>query len=224
MDKFGYRMENWCAVVMLVAFFLPWVSFGPLGSYSGVQIHKIAQATETEESEKSECKRCFGIGAVNLFTKCAACNGRGYVTSTVTSTKAGSAALYFAYVIPLACVAILALAAKGKRPSKLILILTGAIPLGLLVLHLPKYGSDLFDLLGIGAWLTLLSGLGMLGAATGVIKPTAIQAVQQKIVQAVQQIVPPPPPPPPPPGADASGSPRSSTSQAHQRRGIPEEK
>gem|GEM_PF-5552939 len=45
------------------------------------------------------------------------------------------------------------------RPTKVLNVITGIVPLVMLMYFTSKMGSDLFQLLGVGAWLTIGCGV-----------------------------------------------------------------
>ena len=76
----------------------------------------------------------------------------------------GSAQLYLfylIYLIPAFALATLALNASGFN-SRLTSLLAGAMPLVLLAIAWAKAGNDLFRILGVGAWLSLIAGLALI--------------------------------------------------------------
>jgi hypothetical protein len=131
------KLEAWFAVVLIILFLLPWLSFGGL-SMSGLSM----------------------MGDLSKG---------GNVPFEVTM-------LNIAWLIPILSIATIVMAVMGMD-TKIVGIATGVVAilsfiLLFLVLNKLVEGSNqsALGLIGFGAYLTLLAGIGMIVAALGIIK------------------------------------------------------
>ena len=133
------KIENICAIVLLVAFFLPWLSIGGLISFSGYQLPNAAQGLNALASAFSE------------------------------SEPETNYAAYLVYLVPLVAIAVLAAdyLKSDEKTTRIISIVAGVIPVGGFIYAVTQVE---FSALAIGAFLTFLSGVGILLATFGVVK------------------------------------------------------
>ena len=121
------KISGILGVVLVVSFFLPWMSMGPI-SASGQAV----------------------VGLASMV----------------------NALAYAFYLIPLAGAALAFLEFSGKgtaEQQKQAELAAGAVTLLSLAYCLVEVGGDLFSGLGIGAYLTILAGIGSLLLGLGVI-------------------------------------------------------
>jgi hypothetical protein len=136
------------ALVIVVAFFLPWVNIGGIISVSGFD----------------------AIRAVNNLAEMAdALNGLGGNSSTMPDVSA----IYGLYLIPISAVGVVVADMRGANTKALSLI-AGALPILALLYALSKMGGDMFEGMGIGAYLTVGGGIGLLAAGLGLIRFQAV--------------------------------------------------
>jgi len=76
------------------------------------------------------------------------------------------------WLIPLFSIILIVMALTGKN-LKLIAALTGLLPIIGLLYGIVEVGGDLFQVLGIGVYSTILAGVALLLTALGVIKSTS---------------------------------------------------
>jgi hypothetical protein len=142
--KFMSKAENLCAVGLIVFFFFPWISIGGFISIAGYEIPDIAK----------------GLGQLAAMgSKTGKVDPQVYL-------------YYLIYLIPIFSVLtiILGIADKSTKATGLI---AGAVPIAALIYALSQTGSDTFEGMAIGAWLTLLTAIAMLLAVVGIIKMPA---------------------------------------------------
>ncbi|MCK5268934.1 MAG: hypothetical protein KAR07_12210 [Spirochaetes bacterium] len=147
--KFGERYENIFAVGLILAFFLPWISFGGFFSLNGLDMPRILG----------------GLGEI----------AKGFSDKKNVDTS-GTWIFYIFYLIPILSISYLVLTLKKNKNIKVISIITGLIPILGLIYALINYGSKVIHLLSIGGYLTILCGIGMHLAAFGIIKPKIKQS------------------------------------------------
>ena len=135
------RIENICAIVMVVAFFLPWVSGGGIISFAGYQLPNAAEMLTNLSAAFSE-------------------SGQGDTYYSV----------YLVYLVPLLAIGVLATdyLKSDEKVVHYVAIAAGAFPVVGFVIGLINTGS--LQGLGIGVWLTMLAAIVMLLATFGVIK------------------------------------------------------
>ena len=143
------KIENICAIVLLVAFFLPWVSVPIIGSYAGYQIP----------------------GAVTSFLEMSA----GLANFSFDDSNPEPAAVdvpfqvYLVYLIPLVAIAVLVAdyLKTDEKTTRIISIVAGVIPVSGFIYGVTQID---FSALALGAFLIFLSGVGILLATFGVVK------------------------------------------------------
>jgi len=143
------KIENICAIVLLVAFFLPWVSVPIIGSYAGYQIP----------------------GAVTSFLEMSA----GLANFSFDDPNPEPAAVdvpfqvYLVYLIPLVAIAVLVAdyLKTDEKTTRIISIVAGVIPVSGFIYGVTQID---FSALALGAFLIFLSGVGILLATFGVVK------------------------------------------------------
>jgi len=134
------KIENICAIIIIVAFFLPWVSLGFI-SFSGYDLPNLASFVNSFDAAFSE-------------------NGE----------SSGSAnSLYAVYLIPLLSISILFMEYLGKESKKLCLTAGTLNVVGFLYVLIFETEGDI-GMMGIGIWITVLASIVMLLAATGFLK------------------------------------------------------
>ena len=138
--KFSDRLENIFAVCLLVFFLFPWVSIF-IVSFNGFELPGIFR----------------NAGMLAGKMKGAAIPASGNV-------------FYILYMIPILSVTYLFFTLKMGRNIKAISITLGLIPSAVFLYALSQIGGKMLDVVGIGAWLSILSGIGMVLAALGVLK------------------------------------------------------
>ncbi len=152
--KFFSKIENFCAIGLLVFFFFPWLKIGDIVSVSltGYQIPDIAEHIAK------------GIGQFKGLL-----GGSG-------STDPRAFWYYLIYLIPVFSVVTIILGIMGKN-IKATGFLAGAVPIGWFIYALIKMGADLFKIMTIGAYLTLLCAIIMILAVVDIIN---IQGQERK--------------------------------------------
>jgi len=134
------KIENICAIIIIVAFFLPWVSLGFI-SFSGYDLPNLASFVNSFDAAFSE-------------------NGE----------SSGSAnSLYAVYLIPLLSISILFMEYLGKESKKLCLTAGTLNVVGFLYVLIFETEGDI-GMMGIGIWITVLASVVMLLAAAGYLK------------------------------------------------------
>ena len=134
------KIENICAIVLIVAFFLPWLSFGGMFSVAGYELPNAAE----------------GINAL-----AAAFSESGKVDTNYS--------VYLVYLVPLLAVGVLATdyLKSDEKVAHYVAIAAGVFPiLGFLSLVI----ENGMEGLAIGIYLTVVAAIVMLLAAFGVIK------------------------------------------------------
>tara|TARA_A100001234_G_C12472146_1_gene319786 strand:+ start:164 stop:607 length:444 start_codon:yes stop_codon:yes gene_type:complete len=135
------KIENICAIVLLVAFFLPWVSFFGM-SVSGYSIPGIAS----------------GLGQFGsaMSGEAASVPWQVYLVYLVPLTAIGVLVTDFLKT--------------DENIARIVSILAGVVPLAGVIYMLIESGGELFSYLGFGAYLTILAAIGMLLATFGIVK------------------------------------------------------
>tara|TARA_B100001029_G_scaffold88095_1_gene72250 strand:- start:10807 stop:11238 length:432 start_codon:yes stop_codon:yes gene_type:complete len=135
------RIENICAIVMVVAFFLPWVSGGGMFSFAGYQLPNAAEMLTNLSAAFSE-------------------SGQGDTYYSV----------YLVYLVPLLAIGVLATdyLKSDEKVAHYAAIAAGVFPVVGFLIGLINTGS--LQGLAIGVWLTMLAAIVMLLATFGVIK------------------------------------------------------
>jgi hypothetical protein len=145
--------ENLCAVGLVLAFLLPWVSIGGFFTIAGYKIPDIVRALS-------------GLGS--------ALQGMmGQPGEATASTPAWAYLLYLLYLIPLLAILFL-VRASNDQPRKGIGIVASLLPLATFAFVIIKGGTDVFKGLGIGAYLTIACAIGLLVFS---LKPSEAAAV-----------------------------------------------
>ena len=145
--KFFSKVENYCAIGLLVFFFLPWLKIGDRLSISlkGYEIPDIAEHIGK------------GIGQFKGLL-----GGSGNTDPRVFW-------YYLIYLIPVFSVITIILGVMGKN-VKATGFLAAAVPIGWFIYALIKMGTDLFKIMTFGAYLTLLCAIIMILAVVELIK------------------------------------------------------
>ena len=134
------KIENICAIVLIVAFFLPWVSFGGMFSFAGYQIPNALEGAN----------QLLAIG-----------NESGEVASNPE--------IYLVYLVPLLAVGVLATdyLKSDEKVAHYVAIAAGVLPLlGFLYMVIDNGMQGM----AIGIYLTVVAAIVMLLATFGVIK------------------------------------------------------
>ena len=147
--KLFAKAENLCAAVLILAFFLPWVSIGGLFTIPGYKIPDIIRALSGLGSSLAEMGNETGQAA--------------------QGTPAVGYAIYLLYLIPLLAVIFLVRAGTGKS-TKGAGLATGLLPLAAFAFVFIKGGTASLKVLGFGAFLTIASAIGLLLFVSGVVK------------------------------------------------------
>lgn len=136
------KIENIAAIVMIVAFFLPWISAGGMFSFSGYELPNLAE---------------MASGMSAAFSEDGAKSQTNY-------------AVYLVYLVPLLAIGVLATdyLKSDKKLSKYTAIAAGAFPILGIIYSIIRAGE--ITGFAIGIWLTLLAAVVMLLAVFGVIK------------------------------------------------------
>jgi hypothetical protein len=134
------KLENICAGVIIVAFFLPWLSIGGFMSFSGYDLP----------------------GLANLA------NEFGAAMSDGEGSSSGANWLYVVYLVPLMAVGILLAEYLGHN-NKSICIASGAFNIIGFIVAVSKAEGEV-GMFGIGLWITTLASIVIILSATGVIK------------------------------------------------------
>lgn len=142
------KLEVQCAIVLLIAFFLPWVSFGGIINVSG---YNLTRAVDALESLAGMAQSLGADGAQ-------------------AELPAKIKLLYLVYLVPVAAAAVLYLDFNGKS-TKIASLIGGALPVLGFAYGFVESGVEMFDFLAIGAVLTGLAGVGLLVA--GIRAPAA---------------------------------------------------
>ena len=134
------KIENICAIVLVVAFFLPWLSFGGMFSVAGYELPNGAEginAMAAAWSESGEADTNYGV--------------------------------YLVYLVPLLAVGVLATdyLKSDEKVAHYVAIAAGALPvLGFLYMVIDNGMQGM----AIGIYLTVVAAIVMLLATFGVIK------------------------------------------------------
>ena len=129
------KIENICAIVMLVAFFLPWVSFMGLSA--------------------------AGYSIVGTLNNLLAIGG-----------ESAPWQVYLIYLVPLAAIGVLVTdyLKTDEKIARIVAIIAGVIPIAGIIYLLIQSGGEGFQVLAMGAYLTILAAIGMLLATFGIVK------------------------------------------------------
>tara|TARA_B100000700_G_scaffold155080_1_gene172239 strand:- start:3 stop:431 length:429 start_codon:yes stop_codon:yes gene_type:complete len=135
------KIENICAIVLLVAFFLPWVSvFGM--SASGFSIPGIVSQ--------------FSQLGSSISGESASVPWQVYLVYLVPLTAVGVLVTDFLKT--------------DEMIARIVAILAGVVPIAGVIYMLIEGGGEVFSYLGFGAYLTILAAIGMLLATFGIVK------------------------------------------------------
>ena len=135
------KSENIFAIAMLIAFFLPWINLGGLFTVAGYNIPNTLE----------------GLGSfANAFKNSGA---KGVEVPFY---------IYLVYLIPLLTIGIIILDLKGIETNS-VSILAGALPIFTLVYFLVKNGFEIYQVMGIGAYITIIASIGLILGALNVI-------------------------------------------------------
>tara|TARA_Y100001970_G_scaffold147465_1_gene181063 strand:+ start:891 stop:1319 length:429 start_codon:yes stop_codon:yes gene_type:complete len=135
------KIENICAIVLLVAFFLPWVSvFGM--SASGFSIPGIVSQ--------------FSQLGSSISGESASVPWQVYLVYLVPLTAVGVLVTDFLKT--------------DEMIARIVAILAGVVPIAGVIYMLIQGGGEVFSYLGFGAYLTILAAIGMLLATFGIVK------------------------------------------------------
>jgi len=146
--KFFSKFENYCAIGLLVLFFLPWLEIGGDFASLSVKGYQIPDIAHDIGKGVEQFKGLLG--------------GSGKTDPQVFW-------YYLIYLIPVFSVITIILGIMGKN-VKATGFLAGATAIGWFIYALIKMGTDLFDIMTVGAYLTLLCAIIMILAVVEVIK------------------------------------------------------
>lgn len=141
MNKFIEKAEMSFAALLILAFFLPWISMGGLITFSGYNIPEAIK----------------GISDIV-----------GIFAEEEVGTPGTVYLAYLLYLIPLLGLTVIILGFKDIE-KKIVTILAGALPYIYLIYALIKVGN-IFESASIGLYLTLIAGLCLILSAFGIIK------------------------------------------------------
>lgn len=156
------KFRFWAAAGLVVAFFLPWSSFGGFISFSGYQLAELMRGeanknlkTAAEQSaENSRFHHTRQLEAAALEEKQA------------NAARMQLAISYLIDLVPIAGLLCIILELKGSQP-RIAYLLTGLMGLGLFGLTYYAKGTEILQLLSIGAWITLAAALAAIIGALG---------------------------------------------------------
>ena len=134
------KLENICASVIVLAFFLPWVDFG-FFSASGYSLPNLANSM-------SQLGQAFSNNSEAASTNY-------FVYIVYLAPLLGALVLLFGYL---------------NKPIKNICIAAGTINLGGFLYHLVIESEGKVGIYGVGIWLTVLASIVMVLSALGYIK------------------------------------------------------
>ena len=135
------KSENIFAIVMLIAFFLPWINVGGLFIVEGYNIPKISEGAAFFANAFKE----YGEKGVDVPFY-----------------------FYLVYLIPLLTIGIIILDYKGIE-TELVSIFAGALPILTLIYFIVDIGFDVYKGMGIGAYITIIASIGLILGALNVI-------------------------------------------------------
>lgn len=155
--KFISKLENICAIGLIIFFFLPWINIAGFISVSGYELPDVV---------------------------------KGFGQLAALGSKTGKSGLqsyffYLVYLIPIfsALTIYYGVTDEDKKVTGLIAdivpfselfkvtgLIAAIVPISLLFYALIKMGTDVFDGMAIGAWLTLATAIAMLLSVYGIIK------------------------------------------------------
>ncbi len=129
------RPEFWCAIVIVGAFFLPWLELGPIISVAGYQLPKAARFA-------SELGKAFGEGK---------------------SASAGSSTnwMYLVYLVPLASVVAIVEMALGRLATTAA-VLAATVPLAEIAFWATSHPDKVGDTLGVGVLFSVVAAVTLL--------------------------------------------------------------
>ena len=135
------KSENIFAIAMLIAFFLPWINLGGLYTFAGYDIPNVLE---------------LGTAFVNAIQE--------------PGEKGLDVPFYYylVYLIPLLTIGIIILDYKGIE-TELVSIFAGALPILTLIYFIVDKGFDVFKVMGIGAYITIIASIGLILGALNVI-------------------------------------------------------
>ena len=139
------NLDTFFAVLVIIAFFLPWVSVGGFFSYSGYQIPSAIEALINLTKGLDKLSRDMGGAGAKLPPE-----ANGMVT------------FYKAYLYTIPALALFLCwqgFTRGRRGS--LNVITGALPLILALVLGVQSGFEALGVLQIGAWATLLASIGL---------------------------------------------------------------
>ena len=144
-----HRVEFWSCIGLVLFFFLPWVSLGGLINLTGYQVGDMMRQAS---SARPTLYHINNSPLQNAMRE--------------NSQTIGAVIIYLIPIVAAIC-AIIDLTNAKKRPI-LLYVLAGALPFVALFFALSDSGTDLFRVLSIGAWLTLIAAIGsIVGTFTG---------------------------------------------------------
>jgi len=151
--KFIQKLENICAIGLIIFFFLPWININGMIPMSGYEIpDKLKQLNNFSGQLANAINGNNGHKSVNLSM---------YFFYTV-------------YLIPLLSFFTVIRAAVGANVNR-ISFFSGIIPFFILAYAAYLQGPSIFRDMQIGAWLTLLTAFTMLLSLAGIIRMPIIQ-------------------------------------------------
>ena len=136
------KIENISAIVIIVAFFLPWISVGGMFSFTGYELPNLAEMA-------SGMRDAFGEEGVE---------------------SQANYAIYLFYLVPLLAIGVLAndYLKTDEKVSKYTAIAAGAFPILGFIYSIISAGE--ITGFAIGIWLTMLAAVVMLLTVFGIIK------------------------------------------------------
>jgi hypothetical protein len=145
------KIEVYCAVVLLVLFFLPWIQ---ITAGEVVSVSFTLRGYEIPDLADHVAK---GLGQVKSFF------------DENAKRETWVFWYYLIYLLPVFSVATVVLGILGKN-VKVTGLLTAAVPIGWFIYALIKIGGDLFGMMTLGAYGTLLCAILMILAVVEVLR------------------------------------------------------
>jgi hypothetical protein len=145
----GKRPHFWAVVGMIAAFFMPWISFGPID----VPGYQVADGLRTIAF--AFMKQPADVALTDTVGSPVVLPETPEVKSARLQTYALVAMVFLIPAVALLCV-VLTLTGKFNRP---LYVLLGVLPFAVLGIGIVHTGVDLFRFLGIGFWFTMAGGI-----------------------------------------------------------------
>lgn len=112
----------------------------------------------------------FSVSGYTLTTIPSVLNAASSSSGVRTDSSIGL--LYIVWLVPILSIITLALGLTGRSPRAMAIV-TGVVTLLMFLFVFIAGGGDVFKVLGIGSYLTILAAIGLILAAIGVIKAPA---------------------------------------------------